>query len=144
MRTGTLVIGAILLCGCYVPAPVGSAAPDIGSRVQVQLTDAGSVALANSIGRGVTGLDGTIVQRTDSNLTLSVKHTDLASGDQQPWSGENVALPTSAIASVRQKKLSVWRSGALASALLGAALAIKFGGPGSSTGSTDVGTKNTK
>lgn len=115
-----LAFASLLLCGCYVTVPVNTPSPALGSNVVVQLTDDGSHSLAQYLGRHVTGVDGKLVSTSDSSLSLSVSQVSLSDGDDQFWKGEQVALPRNAIATIKQKKLSVWRSSLLAGALLAA------------------------
>lgn len=138
-----LAFASLLLCGCYVSVPVNTPSPALGTKVEVQLTDDGSQSLARYLGRNVTGVDGRLVSANDSSLSLSVSQVSLSDGDDQFWKGEQVALPRNAIATIRQKKLSVWRSGLLAGALLaavataGSISSSSAGGPrGGGTGST--------
>lgn len=132
-----LAFASLLLCGCYVSVPVNTPSPAIGTKVEVQLTDDGSQSLARYLGRNVTGVDGRLVSANDSSLSLSVSQVSLSDGDDQFWKGEQVALPRNTIATIRQKKLSVWRSGLLAGALLAAvatAGSISSGGAGAPKG----------
>ncbi|HEU4584702.1 MAG TPA: hypothetical protein VFR95_03085 [Gemmatimonadaceae bacterium] len=85
----------------------------------MSLTDQGSVDLARYLGRNIGSVDGRLLQGTDSLLTLSVIQVSTRAGDEQFWKGEAVKLPRPAIASVEGRKLSFWRSGLIASALVG-------------------------
>jgi hypothetical protein len=122
-------LAALLLCGCYVNIPMTTSSPDPGTRLHVQLTDAGSVDLARYLGPNVISIDGRFIQADDSALSVSVNQVSMRSGDEQFWKGETVVLPRSAIAFVQRRKLSTWRSGLLAGVFL-AGLAVL----GSSTG----------
>jgi hypothetical protein len=125
---------ALLLCACYVSTPLVTTAPQPGDRLSVQLTDQGTASLAQYLGPGVTGVDGRLLQDRDSALTVSVSAVTLRSGDQQFWKGESVTLPRSLVAQIRERKVSVWRSGLLASAVVavGAAIGSGIGGGSSS------------
>lgn len=132
-----LPFASLLLCGCYVSVPINSPTPVSGTSVEVELTDDGSQSLAQYLGRNVTGVDGRLVSANDSSLALSVSQVSLRSGDSQFWKGEQVALPRNAIATIRQKRLSVWRSGLLAGAILAAAAtvgSVSSGGAGAPKG----------
>jgi hypothetical protein len=128
---------ALLLCGCYVSAPLATTAPEPGTRLHVQLTDAGSADLARYIGPNVVAVDGRLLQNSDSAISLSVSNVAMRSGVEQFWKGESVTLPRNAIATVQRKKLSVWRSGLVGSALVAGIVAISGvagGGNGSDRG----------
>lgn len=127
---------AILLCGCYVNVPVASA-PDPGQRVHVALTDQGSVDLAQYLGRNIASVDGRLLVGTDSALSLSVSQVSTRAGEDQFWKGEKVILPRRSIATVEGRKLSFWKSGLVASALVaGIAIIAGSGITGNSGGKT--------
>jgi hypothetical protein len=113
--------------------------PEPGTRLIVQLTDQGTIDLAQYLGPGVTEVDGRLLQNHDSTLMLSVSAVTLRSGDQQFWKGESVALPRRAVAQVRERKVSVWRSGLLASAVVAGLAAIGGIAGGSNGGGTSHG-----
>jgi hypothetical protein len=125
-------LGVLLLCGCYVNVPLATS-PDPGTRVHVQLTDAGSVDLARYLGPNVIAVDGRLLDGTDSSISVSVNQVSMRSGDEQFWKGETVNLPRRAIAFIQRKKLSPWRSGLIAGAFV-AGIALISGGGGGNTG----------
>jgi hypothetical protein len=127
---------AILLCGCYVNVPIATT-PDPGQRVHVSLTDQGSVDLAQYLGRNIGSVDGRLVNGNDSTLTLSVSQVSTRGGDDEFWKGETVKLPRRSVATVEGRKLSFWRSGLIASALVGGLAIIAGSGiSGNSGGKT--------
>lgn len=136
MRIMPLV--AIVLCGCYVNAPL-STAPDPGERVHVSLTDRGSVDLAQYLGRNIASVDGRLVNGNDSALTLSVIQVSTRAGEDHFWKGETVKLPRGSIATVEGRKLSFWRSGLIASALVGGLAIIAGSGIGGNSGNRPGG-----
>ena len=128
----------LVVCGCYVSVPLATPSPEPGARLHVQLTDQGSTDLARYLGPNVVAVDGRLLQGTDSALSLSVSDVAMRSGDQQFWKGEAVTLPKTAIATVQRKKLSAWRSGLIASALV-AGIAVIGGVTGGNSGSSGRG-----
>jgi hypothetical protein len=131
MRVSPIVL--ILLCGCYVNVPL-TMTPEPGSRVHVALTDQGSVDLAQYLGPRVAGVDGRLVQSSDSAVSISVTQVVMQSGDEQLWKGESVAIPRNAIATVQGRKRSFGRSGIIGGALAAAALIIGTRAGGGSSG----------
>lgn len=131
MRISPFVI--LLLCGCYANVPL-TTTPDIGTRVHVELTDQGSVDLTQYLGRNVASVDGRLLQGSDSAMSLSVLQLTTRSGDDQFWKGEAVTLPKHAIATVQHRKLSFWKSGLIAGALVAAAFVVGSQAGGSSSG----------
>lgn len=128
-----LPFAAVMLCGCYITVPLATTSPGPGTRLHVQLTDNGSGELARYLGPNVVSVDGRLLQSTDTAVALSVNTVGMRDGDEQFWKGEAVSLPKGAIATVQQRKLSRWRSGLLASALIVGIVAIK-GAAGGTTG----------
>jgi len=123
-----------LLCGCYVTTPVPTApAPATGTKLHVELTDAGAASLAQYIGPNVYYVDGRLLGESDTTMSLSVSSLTFRSGEDQYWKGENVSLPQSAIATIQVKKVSWWRSGLLAGGILAGLTSIGLV-KGSSTG----------
>jgi hypothetical protein len=126
----------LLLCACYVTTPVPSApAPAPGTKLHVELTDAGSMSLAQYLGPNVNYVDGRLLGESDTTMSLSVSGLTFRSGLEQYWKGENVSLPHSAIATIQQKKVSWWRSSLLAGgviagiASIGLVAGVASGGP---------------
>jgi hypothetical protein len=130
MRIMPFVMIPCLLCGCYLSTPITTAAPQAGDQVVVDLTDNGSSQLTQYLGANVQSVDGDLLSSSDTTITLAVRHVDVRSGNDQSWNGEQVMLPRDAIASMRERKLSKWRTGLLAGAALAGALAIRFNGIG--------------
>ncbi|MGH7626213.1 MAG: hypothetical protein ACREOJ_12970 [Gemmatimonadaceae bacterium] len=130
MRIMPFVMIPCLLCGCYLSTPVTGVAPQAGDQVVVDLTDNGTSELTQYLGANVQSVDGDLLASNDSTIMLAVRHVDVRSGDDQNWNGEHVMLPRDAIASMRERKLSKWRTGLLAGVALAGALAIRFGGIG--------------
>lgn len=129
-----LPFAALLLCGCYVNVPLDTA-PDPGQRVHVALTDQGSVDLARYLGRNVASVDGRLLRGSDSALSLSVSQVSTRAGQDEFWKGEAVTLPRQLIATVEHRKLSFWRSGLVASAVVaGVAFIAGSGIGGNSSG----------
>jgi hypothetical protein len=111
--------------------------PEAGERVRVSLTDQGSVDLAQYLGRDIGSVDGKFLGGDDSALTLSVIQVSTRAGDDHFWKGETVKLPRVAVATVEGRKLSFWRSGLIASALVGGVAFIAGSGiTGNSGGKT--------
>ena len=132
---------AALLSGCYEYAAARGAAPPLAGReVRVELTDAGTAALAPSVGPGVTSLVGRLVASDDSALTVAVESTVKRNGLEDLWKGENVSVQRAQVAVLQERAFSKSKT-AVASGLavalgvafyaaLGGSLGGGSGGPG--------------
>lgn len=135
----------LLLCACYVTAPVPSApAPAPGTKLHVGLTDAGSASLAQYLGPNVGYVDGRLLSESDTSMALSVSDLTFRTGVEQYWKGENVSLPHSAIATVAVKKVSWWRSTVLAGGVIAGLASIGLVAGTSSGGPRSGGTRGTQ
>jgi len=113
MRAEMLITAVCLTAGCYNYSLLATPTPEPGAYVSVTLTDGGSVDLAGYLGPSVFAVRGRYVGEDDHGLVLAVSSVELVRGDEVPWAGEHVALPTDRIASVQVRQLSKRRSALL-------------------------------
>ncbi len=109
-RLGVLV--APLSLGCYVNQPLMESRPEpaSGTNLVVELTDDGRVALGPSIGAGTATVEGTLVQRSDSQYVLGVTHVTDLWGHDARWEGEQVAVGARYVRRMFVRKLSPGRT----------------------------------
>ncbi|MGH7676674.1 MAG: hypothetical protein ACREMV_15525 [Gemmatimonadales bacterium] len=118
------VVAALVLAGCYRYVPLAAPTPEPGARVQLELTDAGSAALAASVGPRVTLIEGELLAVHAETLDLGVVAVRFYDGQENYWKGERVAIPRGAIASSRQRRLSAPRTLLFAGAIVAAAASV--------------------
>jgi len=113
-----------LLAGCYTVQPLVGSRPEPapGTRLVIELTDAGRVAMANQMGSDVARFESRLVRQTDSAYLLSVSLVVGAWGAQTRWNGEQVALRTDYVRTIGERRFSTRRTafavaGATASAM---------------------------
>jgi hypothetical protein len=113
-----------LLAGCYTMQPLVGSRPEPapGTRLVIELTDAGRVAMANQMGPDVARFESRLVRQTDSAYVLSVSLVVGAWGAQTRWNGEQVALRTDYVRTIGERRFSAGRTtlavaGATASAV---------------------------
>jgi hypothetical protein len=99
--------------GCYREVPVAWNAAPAQKAVEVTLDPAQAAPLAAAIGPRARRLEGRVVARTDSTLTLAVTSVARTSGSEETWPGSEVVLPQAAI-----ERVTVRRVSALGSALI--------------------------
>lgn len=104
--------------GCWVSTPLTTPRPAVDSRVVITLTEAGTTVMAAQLGPGKVDLMGDVTALTDSALVLGLRSVTNRRGVEELWTGEQVTVPQSAIATVVARKVSVTRSVLLAAATL--------------------------
>lgn len=109
-----------LLAGCYTLQPVSGTSPEVGSRIAVDVTDAGRLALGGSMGPEIGQIEGTLIQRDNGEYLLGVRSISLLRGGVQVWSGEPVHIKQEYVSTVYQRQLSKGRTIALAAVGVGA------------------------
>jgi hypothetical protein len=128
---------AAFTCGCTVYTPIAPVQAATGGQVvRVQLTEAGTVDLAQLLGGAATELVGRVDAATDSAVTLRVTLLTRMNGADETWNGEHVAVPLRDVASIQRQAVSVPRSILLGAAVVGGVIfAGKAFGRGDATGS---------
>jgi len=128
---------APLLAGCYVNQPLadGVPVPALGARFIVELTDQGRVGLAPQLGTEVARVEGSVVQRSDTQFVLGVQRVFGLWGSESRWDGERVTFSTSQVRRMSLKRLStgrtVFAAGGVAVAVLAYVLTRNLVGGGS-------------
>jgi hypothetical protein len=102
-----IVIAVPALVACYTYRPLPTATPEPGTRVSVDLTDAGSVQLTNQLGPEVTQVQGEVLGVDSTALHLALLSTANRRGIEADWQREPVSIPTNAFGSLEQRRLSV-------------------------------------
>jgi hypothetical protein len=107
--------------GCHHYEPVTAATVAQGSNVAVALTDYGTANMGRLLGMGVGTVEGHLVTVSDTAYTLAVQLVRQRNGVETFWRGEQVAIPRSEVAEIRQRRFSRSRSALATVALLAAA-----------------------
>ena len=131
-----MTAGAAPLLGCFAYVPTAGAPAPAGSRVRVQLTDAGSTSLSSYLGPGVVAVTGRLVAADDSVVSVAMGETQLGDGSERYWNGEPVAVPRRYVATMQRHQFSGSRTALLSAGLGGLALAIARGLGGIGGGNT--------
>lgn len=126
-----------LFAACYVQRPLSTPVPQAESRLVVQITDTGRVALAQKIGPGASAIEGVVVSADESAWDMHVLRVDYRVGPSQPWNGERVTFPRYALTNASERTFSKKKSWIMALAITGTALlaaqvfgALGIGGSG--------------
>lgn len=106
--------------GCLASQPVSTGAvPEVGSRLDVTLNDAGRVTLGPAIGSGVERIEGVLLEKDSSGMSLSVKHLFMVNGSVQIWSDELIRVEDSQVLTLSLRRFSAARTAALGAAGIG-------------------------
>ena len=116
---------ALILTGCYTLEPVrGGIIPPVGSKVAFDINDQGRVALGGTMGPAVLQIEGRLLNRDSTNLSLAVSDIHFLQGGDQVWSGERVSLSPQYVTSVYERRFSTIRTVAVSAAAVGAVAAL--------------------
>jgi hypothetical protein len=131
-----IVLCTLLTAACYEYLPARSTASLLGQRVQLSLTDSGSVVMASRVGPSIDVIEGNLLADSAGSYVVGVTLTRARSGAETDWREERVAVPHPLVASFAERRFSRSRStfaGALMSAGIVAAT-VGLRGGGSSSG----------
>lgn len=117
-----LCAAGILSAGCYSLQPVAGPVPQSGTRVALDITDAGRVALGGSMGPEIVQVSGTLLSGDTSEYVVSVSDVKYLRGDMQTWKGETVRIRPSYVSRLYLREFS--RTRTIALAVVGVALAV--------------------
>jgi hypothetical protein len=115
-----------LLAGCYTMQPLVGSRPEPapGTRLIIELTDAGRVAMTDQMGPEVARFESRLVRQTDSAYVLSVSLVISVWGAQTRWNGEQVTLRTEYVRTVGERRFSAGRTAVVAAGAAGGILAF--------------------
>jgi hypothetical protein len=129
IRRFVVCLSLLLATGCYTLQPVrGGVAPEAGTRVDVELNDAGRAALGPQIGPEVDRIDGTLLQQDSAGVMLAVKHIVGLNGSVQVWSNETVRVEPSHIRNLSRRRFSPGRTAVLGAVGVGGFALLVFSG----------------
>jgi hypothetical protein len=142
---GLMCLAVLLSGGCYsyMAAPTR---PAPGTRLSIELTDAGRIEMAGHVGPEIDRIEGWLTAYDDSAYILRVERTINLRGGTMPWNGETVLLRTALAARVREKRFSAPRTvvlaGTVTAGFIGflASRGLLAGGSGSTLGPPGGGT----
>jgi hypothetical protein len=124
---GTLGLAAVLIGagGCYSLEPIRGSSPTPGTRIALDVNDAGRVALGGSMGPEIDRVEGTLIERSNGEYLLGVTSVSLLrGGGVQTWKGEHVVVKPEFVSNVYERRLDKARTGLFAAAIAGSVIAI--------------------
>jgi hypothetical protein len=124
----------LVLAGCYSYRPLETPAPDSGARVEADLTDRGTVAMASQIGPGALSVRGEVLQTEPEALVLALTSVQGRNQQETFWKGEHVKIPLVTVARVQQRQFALKKTLLFGGAVLGGLFAAVAAFGGSSAG----------
>ena len=112
-----LAIASAAVSGCYSLVPVGGASPAPGTRIALDVNDAGRAALGGAIGPEVDRVEGQLIEQTGGEYLLGVTSVSLLRGGTQTWKGERVVVKPEFVSNVYERRFDVARTGLAAAAV---------------------------
>src|SRR4051812_38255590 len=116
----SVVVGGILLVGCYELQPTGGSVPQPGTIIGLDINDAGRVALGGAMGTEIGQIEGRLIEKTATEYVVGVTVVHLLRGGEQVWRGENVRVRSDYVTTIYQRRLNPARTAVLAAAGAGA------------------------
>jgi len=144
LRAGVVfaVLGSTL-AACYSQHPLTNPVPVLGTQIVAELTDSGTVIMANQLGPSATEVEGYVAEVDGSNWKLLMTRVEQRGVGSTMWNREPVTFPRSALTRVTERKLDKTRSWLAAGVIATAAIVVArtfgaFSFGGESGGDTGV------
>ena len=102
-----LLPGLLAACYTYHSLPAN---PEPQTRVSLQLSDAGRVGTAKTVGAETQSVDGSIVTTDDTAYRLAVSRVKPLRGPRVRWTGEEVTVRRDYVAIAQERRLSKSRT----------------------------------
>lgn len=108
---GAAAVFCLSLAACYTLLPVpGNTMPPPGSRIAVDVNDAGRTALGGLMGPEIAQIEGRLIDTEGTDYDLAVTTVHLLRGGEQVWKGERVKVKREYITTVYDKQFSKGRT----------------------------------
>ena len=114
----------VLLTGCYTLQPVGSVTPDVGTKLALDVNDAGRVALGGLIGPEIGQIEGRLLSQENGDMMLAVSQVRFLRGGVQTWTGERLSIKRDFVGSTYERRFHKGRTILLTSVLVAGVVAI--------------------
>jgi hypothetical protein len=119
-----LAVAMVGASACYTLEPIRGSSPVLGTRIALDVNDAGRVALGGSMGPEIDRVEGRLIERTNGEYLLGVTSVVLLRGGVQTWKGEQVVVKPEFVSTVYERRLDKARTGLFAAVVAGSVIAI--------------------
>lgn len=113
-----LAIGS-LVTGCYSLHPVMGGAPEVGTKVAFDVSDAGRVELGGSMGPEIGQIEGVLLGKQNGAYQVAVSGVRFLRGGEQTWTGERVTIKQEHVSRAYERRFSKGRTIALGATIVG-------------------------
>lgn len=136
MRSGVVALAATS-AGCYEYGPMPMTPRPGSQTVELLLNERGRADFVNTLGPDAISLEGTLVDRKDSVITVNVQSVRYISQSTTKWAGERLVVTSGQLRDIRNKRFSVGKTGIAVATSVGALLVFivsrSLGGGGDSS-----------
>ncbi len=118
-------VALLALCaGCYEYGPMPKARATGRQTVEVLLNERGRADFVDRIGPDALSLEGVLVERQDSTLTINVSSVRYINQSVTKWTGERLVVVNGQMRDIRNKRLSVSKTGFAVGSAIGGLVAF--------------------
>lgn len=117
-----IIAGSCFFVACYAYTPISPANVPVSGAVRLTLLPSAYSQSYSRIGSQVAAVEGDLRAIDDSSVTLSVTDVARTTDDDERFHGETVTIPRQSIAAFDRRHVSVPRSLAATSLIVGAAI----------------------
>jgi len=122
--SGLLVVASSVSQGCYTYVPLDTETPPVGQTIALQISDRGRVELADRFGPGLARIEGLVTSTDSQDVVMNVFQVAHVDGLRSHWSGETVRVRRGLVGRLEERKLSRFRTYALAGVTAGAVVGL--------------------
>lgn len=105
-----LALAGTSVAGCYASYRVPSGRPVPGQPVRLWLGEGGSASVVASVGPRASILDGDVLARSDSAVTLALRSVTRRGGSEETFPGDSLTVSLAAIDSATVRRFDRRRS----------------------------------
>ena len=122
---GLSVVALTATCsGCYQYGPM-SMTPEPGKQtVELLLNERGRADFVERLGPDAISLEGTLVERRDTTISVDVQSVSYVRQAATKWSGERLVITNGQIRDIRGKQLSVGKTAVAVGTAVAALIAL--------------------
>ncbi|MDA1081844.1 MAG: hypothetical protein O2973_09250 [Gemmatimonadetes bacterium] len=113
-------VASVAQVGCYSLQPrIVQTAPLLGSRIAVDINDAGRLALGGLMGAAIGQIEGRLVAVEGDTYELAVTTVHFLRGGEQIWTGERVLVKQEYVTQMYDRQFSKGRTIIISAAAAG-------------------------